>query len=305
MAVLHILNFISSMPRRLSSKDIAEDLRTTKKEFTEGVLPFFETFSEYYSKNGFKSPLALGLVESFNRNFHGDRIRSGKTPIPTMYQCLKNAQKNFDYVVKEQDNLLEQDILQDGLTAKKSILIRAGAQIGMLGRYALDLATVILDAETRALDPNTTQDTKPIAKKQNDIVSMMPGFAGMLEVYGMDPQEFKKNLMDLPDVVLNSQTAAALAGVYREEKLDPLSSAQVARFDSNPIYRLRLFAAEWQANRYKAYKDKKKMLELRLLNLQQVQEKTPNPAIESQIAYLQNRIDGYEAKMKRMEESVE
>lgn len=305
MATLHILDFISSLPRRLSSSDVAEDLRTTKKELAEGVLPFFENFGEFFTKNQLRSKFSLNLMTSFNSNYSGEKARLGKTPIPSIALALKNVSKNLDFVMKEQANLLEQDILQDGLTAKKSILLRAGAQISSLAKYAQDFATYILDKETREANPETLADCKMTPYKENLVIRLMPAFASLLSAYGKEPSAFKKDLENVPDVVVNSQTAAALAGVYREVKLDPFSVSQVAQFDSNPIYHLRLFFAEWQANRYKAYKDKKKMLELRLLNLQQIQENTPKPALEKEIIYLQDRVDGYEAKMKRMEESVE
>jgi hypothetical protein len=62
--------------------------------------------------------------------------------------------------------------------------------------------------------------------------------------------------------------------------------------------------AEWQANRYKAARDTKRLLELRLLNMQMQQQKTPDAALEKDIEYTTNRIKNLDFKIKDMEERV-
>jgi hypothetical protein len=47
--------------------------------------------------------------------------------------------------------------------------------------------------------------------------------------------------------------------------------------------------------------NKKRLLELRLLNLKSLQDDSPDPSIEKEIVYLQNRIEGIEYKMHQME----
>jgi hypothetical protein len=66
-----------------------------------------------------------------------------------------------------------------------------------------------------------------------------------------------------------------------------------------------MVVAEWQSNRYKANKDKKKTLELRLLHLKLQNEGKDDPKIEKEINYIQGRVDKIERYLKDVEESLE
>jgi hypothetical protein len=111
-------------------------------------------------------------------------------------------------------------------------------------------------------------------------------------------------LDNLPEVILNPKTAQSLMAVYGEAKLNPFAGQLTKGFQGWPIYYARLAVAEWQTRRYKANQDRVKMLELRRLDLELQQKQDPNPKVQQEIGYLNNRIESLRYDMKKMEESV-
>jgi hypothetical protein len=92
---------------------------------------------------------------------------------------------------------------------------------------------------------------------------------------------------------------ASLVGVN-----DPMESAGLSGFVGSAIYAIRLPIAQWQNDRYEAAKSKKQQLELRLLYLQMQSKQKHDPAIEKEIAVVQDRIDGLEYKLRKTEEDL-
>jgi hypothetical protein len=75
-------------------------------------------------------------------------------------------------------------------------------------------------------------------------------------------------------------------------------------FEMNPIYHFRLMIAEWQANRYKSYKEKKKLLEVKLLRLRLLREGKRDPKLDKEIDYIESLVGKLEYSMSKMEEDV-
>lgn len=304
MSALNILNFINSLRPRMARDDVLEDLNSTDQELLHAVLPSLEQASGFFKSykpvsEGFKT-----LVQTFYRNV-GNGSRQRGSLIEDLEDRMKEVKKNLQFVIKSQEELLEKDIISEGLTAKKAVLLQAGENLSFVTRYTLDLLTYLYQEEAKDLSEGQVAETDMPPNKVKLVMGSMPNYARLLGKYSMPHAKFVEALDKMPDVAINNATAAALAAVYQEDKLNPFSTSFVQNFDGNPIYRLRLMVAEWQANRYKVAKDKKKMLELRLLNLKLLQEKNPSPQLENEISYIQNRIEGLEAKMHRMEESVQ
>ena len=69
----------------------------------------------------------------------------------------------------------------------------------------------------------------------------------------------------------------------------------------NPIYHIGMRIAEWQAKRYKSAKEELSLLQLRKLNLERVSAGKPDAKIQSEIKYLEARIQGLNFDIDEME----
>ena len=297
---MRILDFIRSILPRLHKDQILEDLRITSGELDKCVRPAYEDAAKYFKSGKLKSSESAEVSTAFYRNYKGSHVNK-QNMILEIESKLGNVIKNLAFVTEQNEDLLERDVLRDGLTAKKAILVRSAEQLSFIARYSIDLLNHVYMCETKTLDGAVT-NLVPIQLAA--LIANVPNFAAIFSVFAKEPEKFKADFDTMPDVVLNEKTYASLSSVYDADKLDPLQTLLIAGFEGNPIYHLRLVVAEWQAERYKLNKDKKRMLELRLLNLKMIAEKNPDPKIEQEIEYIQNRIESLEFKMKKMEDSV-
>lgn len=296
---MRLSDFISSILPRLRKDEVLEDLRITAGELANVVTPAYVDANKYFKSSKFESPEAQEAIKTFYRNYKADR--TNKNIVVEIHDRLPNLLKNLQFVSEQNDDLLERDILKDGLTAKKAILLRAAEQLSFISRYSIDLLNYLLVVETLKKGGHAERAAPIIEKK---LIDNVVNFGRLLAVYGKDPEDFVEVFDTLPEVVVNEKTYAALAAAYSADKLDPMETLLMSGFEANPIYHIRLIVAEWQADRYKVYKDKKRMLELRLLQLKMMDDKNPDPKIEREIEYVQNRIEGIEFKMAKMEKSV-
>ena len=296
---MRILDFVRSILPRLRKDQILEDLRITAGELEKSVVPAFDDAAKYFKSEKIKDKEATDAAAVFYRNYKGSRIN--KHVVLELQEKMDNVVKNLAFVADQNDDLLERDVLKDGLTAKKAILVRSAEQLSFIARFSMDFLNYIYMCETKASD-GAVHDLVPaqLTALKNNI----PNFAAIFGLFAQEPTKFQAAFDSMPDVIVNDKTYASLAAVYADDKLDPLQVLLVQGFQGNPIYHLRLIVAEWQADRYKLMKDKKRMLELRLLNLKMLNEKNPDPKVEQEITYIQNRVETMEYKMKKMEDSV-
>lgn len=298
---MKILDFIKSLLPRLDKSTILEDIRITKTELEKNVYPSYESAAVHFKTNKLTSDISAGLGNVFYRNY--DLSKSGKQPnfISEVATRIKAVSENLLLVEEQFEDLVEQDIINTGLTARKAVLIRAADHISFLSNYAIDLLNYVYILESISHGGNSDTLALPpaIVAKINANLSM---FAKLLSIYGEDPKTFKERIGSMPDVVVNDKTASALAAVYREDKLDPFSTGLVSNFEGSPIYHIRLMIAQRQMTRYKANKDKKRMLELRLLNLKALLEQKSNPQLEHEIEYIQSRIEKLEYELAKEED---
>ncbi len=300
---MFLLDFIKSLIPALSKSEVLEDVRVTESELETTVIPAANQAAENIKIIKLNSQDNKNLINVFFRNYSlssssKNILEEIANKLPVVLQNLKESESLFD---KEAGK----DIIASGVTNRKAILLRAIEQISFISRFTLDLISVLYYNECKNNESVENTDEISLPKVTIDRVTKnLAVYATLLSVYGDKKFTIEKRLTDLPDVVLNDSTASAVLSVYGDNKLDPIGTPLVLGFENNPIYHVRLVIAEWQANRYKSMRDKKKMLELRLMHLKLLDDKKSDPKLEKEISYIQSRIDSIEYSMAKMEKDV-
>ncbi len=300
---MFLLDFIKSLIPALSKSEVLEDVRVTESELETTVIPAANQAAENIKVIKLNSQDNKNLINVFFRNYSlssssKNILEEIANKLPVVLQNLKESESLFD---KEAGK----DIIASGVTNRKAILLRAIEQISFISRFTLDLISVLYYNECKNNESVENTDEISLPKVTIDRVTKnLAVYATLLSVYGDKKFTIEKRLTDLPDVVLNDSTASAVLSVYGDNKLDPIGTPLVLGFENNPIYHVRLVIAEWQANRYKSMRDKKKMLELRLMHLKLLDDKKSDPKLEKEISYIQSRIDSIEYSMAKMEKDV-
>lgn len=302
---MKILSFVKSMLPHLTKNQVLDDLRNTAQELDEIAKPSFKAAADFFRTAKFKSDEVNKAQTLFYSKFDRHGASKQSSFVGEIQMRLQHLRENVDYIEDQIEAIFERDIFAEGLTAKKALLMRAAEHMSFISRMSLDVLNYIYTQEARAVgvDIETTVELSPAEIKHVEL--NMATFSSLLSDYGIPNKDFVKMFVSIPEIMVNSKSAAQVSQVFKETDLDPFQSHYAPGFIGNPIYHLRLIISEWQAARYRANKDKKRMLELRLLHLELLNEKKADPKIEQEMEYTRNRVIKIERYLREVEESVE
>lgn len=296
---MKLLSYVKSLFPRLQRDDVLEDIRITREELTSSVIPAYQAAAAFFKTSKFKSAAAKSMQNTFNRNFILKGAKRQDSLVSDIAFNFTNVLENLNHVEKQIDSLFSRDIIKDGLTARKALLLRAADHINFIARYSVDLLNLIYIVEAEARATELESEFGMSNKLRENVEKNIFIFARIYSTYAVDPKEFVDLLGAMPEVVVNHQTEEAVINMYKEHQVDPLSIQLADGFQGNPIYHIGLILSEYQANRIKAQQDKKKQLELQLLHLRMLDQDEPSPDLEKQIQYLQKRIEDLEDKLRK------
>ena len=302
---MKLLKFITAMIPRLEKNKVVEDLRITADELDKTCAPSFRAAAEFFKTSKLKSDANKDLSDIFYRNF--DQQGSGKLSsfVADIDRRMPHIRDNVQYIQTVVEDLLERDVIAEGLTAKKALILRAAESLSFISRFSTDLLNFVYVNEAIEINAEIEENMRLSPAAIKHVQMRIDKFANLISSYGIPNKDFSKLLATVPEIIINSKTANSIKGVYKDQDIDPMEQYHTSGFTSNPIYHLRLVVAEWQANRFKANKEKKQILELRLLHLKLLQNKKNDPKLENEINYIQSRIDGIDKYLLEVEQDLE
>lgn len=301
---MSIFNFVEKLLPRIERSTVQEDLRTTEKECINVAMPAWDAAATHFKINKLASDDALGMSQQFYRSF--DMRRAAKSPnfIMDIARRTDAFHKNVVVLQGRIDELVERDIITDGLTMKNAFAIRAASNMSLVSRYLLALLNYIYTVEAEKHDVHLDPALEISKAELKYVENNFERFVKLYSEYTMPSDEFNTLLGSLPEVYINEKTKSAVTSMYGTNKMDPFEQYGVSGFVGNPIYRIRLKIAQWQNDRYESARAKKQQLELRLLYLQMQKDGNQDPTVANEIERLQGRIEGYDRYLREVEESI-
>jgi hypothetical protein len=299
---MYILDFIKNLLPHIDKNNIIEDTRITIAELENIVIPSYKVATEAFKTTKINSSTNKTRTDVFYRNIDLQGYPKQDNLVAEIYRRLPLIKDNLTYLLTLAEELFERDIINEGLSAKKAIILRAIASMSFISRYSIDLLNVIYVDEELKAGSSDDIGLSPAVIKHLETKYVI--YIKALSDYGITNKVFVKLFVTIPEIVISSKNSNAISGLYKEKEVDPFASAYSSNFVGSPIFSLRLLVTEWQAGRYKTSKDKKKLLELRLLHLQMKQDNSDDPKLEQEILYLQSRIDKLSRRLHEIEDSV-
>ena len=172
-------------------------------------------------------------------------------------------------------------------------------------KFALDMASFFYVVEAENGDIDLNKEYKLNKKQKEFITKNIWIFARMLALYGENHDVFKDRLEDITEVMLPKEEVDNVVDIYNAEKIDMFNNLP-NEFIGSPIYSVRLIFAQWEADRYRELKDKKKLLELRYLHMKLLKEQGQSDVnMEKEIEHLQRRITDIDYKLSKIEADIE
>ena len=304
---MNIVGFVKSLMPSLNKSEVEADIEVSL-DTLDVIQGTWKGIEDIMKVNNFTSPKAKAVIKEFYKEFKKNKVKtklSAMNNIGTDHVLLfGNVKLNGDYVYNRVAEVMNDTIVSSSISAYKANLLRAGAHLYFITRYALDLANYLFTAEVEAGGTEVDDDFLLNKKQQEFVEKNMWIYARLLSVYGDEHAVFKTHIEEIGDIVVNRDTANTVIDTYKASQVE-LAVAVPDNFIGSPFYGIRMVFAQWEADRYKNIKDKKRLLELRCLHLKALKEQgTSDVAIEKEINYLQKTITSMDYKLAKIERSV-
>jgi hypothetical protein len=288
------------------------DLESDFEISLESISTIQETYSNIEQINKvakFKSKVVKDLIKEFYKELghvkNKTRLAPGENIALDTVNLFKNVKINGDWIGKEISDAVNDVVVSGALTAYKANLLRSVAHYFFLTRFAMDLANFFYVEEAEESGMELGKDYKLNNKQKEFIVKNMWVYARMMAVYGQDHDDFKGKLEGIDEITLPKEQIDEVMDIYTASKVDMFDNLP-NNFIGSPIYSIRMVFAQWESQRYKNLKDKKKLLELRFLHLKLVKEQGQSDVnMEKEIEYLQRRITDVDFELSKIEKDLE
>lgn len=303
----NIFNFIRTLMPSLSKSDIEADLDATIDSFPF-VISVYTQMQEVQEVTKFKSKVVNELINEFYKELQRSGMKkppSGKHFAKDMVAMLTQVQSNAGVIQKGIMEATNEVIVTHAMTALRANSIRAAGHLYFMTRYAVDLANMFYIEEVEASGAEMRDEAMLNKKQRAFITENVWIFARLMGVYAEAGDSLSERMGELTGAVLPRESSDEVLAAYGHDKVDIFSTLP-NNFIGSPIYSVRLVFAQWEADRYIHLKDKKRLLELRVLHLRLLKEEGQfSPAMEKELGHLQRRVTDIDFKIAKIEEDVE
>jgi hypothetical protein len=287
--------YLASLLPTLRKDQILDDCRNTRVELRETTLPAYEVAVPLLGKWKWKSEEMKAHAATFTRLVKGGNI------IAVIEAGLKETVATLalaeTYVMKSYN----EEVVSVALTYKKANVlqfIEAVAFVSKFARKFINYAFVYEtasyeDGETVIKDALTPYEIKWI---DDNFVSFCTAFSAVAQAV----KTVEDAIESVPEITVKTSNQGALKETLGEKRLDPFKLGFISA-KMNPFYHVGKWMAEGQVDRYNAAKEELRLVQLRKLNLEKLNERKPDAALQNEIQYSENRVQGLNAKIAKME----
>lgn len=297
---MSIEKFVKTLLPSIDRSTILEDANATLDELNEHSIPPYLSTMEaklFTSDSNFQSDWMYRRQKEFSARFRNSRF----SVIEAIAATLPNVAKRMEFVVSALEKELPHDLAREGISYPKAALIQISELAMFVSRYSRRFLLLCYAVEIPEMSKEISRD-KPFSRIElKQIEEQFQSFLSALEIFQRDDASFVKAIDSIPDMLVDLENID-LAHVVANGSgnLNPLSLGFISHV-WNPIYHIRIGAANWQNSRYLAAKEERKAIEYRLAQLRTLTEGEHNAALEKVIENTERRVMDLNAKIASME----
>jgi hypothetical protein len=298
---MKILDYIASLVPNFDKQRILNNVAALQTELGSTTLKSYEEAGNLFKAKKLKSSWNNEFDKNFHATIHGDRNENFVLAIANI---LKTVPAKLGFLESLIASDFSKDVTRDALTYKKATVLKYLELVQFVQDYGNRLLIKVMALETDANDPgdksNPSLDNAPMAIR-NWMAKNERAFLDALAVLSMPLAEVKEKIESIPDINAVPENAGIVSETVGGHRIDPLGLGFIVTTWMNPIFHVRMAFAEWQVERYKAKQEEKKMLEFRLLALQESYEKKKDPKLQQVIEYTDGRLQSLNRKLSEIE----
>lgn len=286
-AVKKLKDFVFS--HTMKKSNILGEVANIKSSLENEVIPSFEKSVEYFKTTTVTSDINV----LFNNVADHLQINASKGPVGVMSELNKFAAelvKGCIELEKIVDSDLPDYITDKDMTAKSAGILGTVSNFTTMTMFLIDLNLYLLY--------RTKNEDMYYVKKTNSIKNLIPIFGDMYKKYRNNISNVMKETKNLSDTEIGDVSTFTMSASKRDKQFN----LPINNFIGNPIYYFRMWMVELDLKQYEYLKDKKKLIELKLLDMKMQDNGEPSPKIQKQIEYYEDKLAGIEYKLNKLKE---
>lgn len=303
---LNLIGFVKSLLPSFQKSDVETDMEISL-EHIPVIIENYSSLGVVIKDAPIQNKQSKDLLKTIYKDLDKAKVKLSRNNNigQDMVTLMSNAKVNGDLILKEISDSINDTIMSQALTAYKINLLRCVPHYYFMTRYALDLLNFLYIKEIEHAKLETGKGYAINKKQEEFLVKNAWMFSRLISLYGSDPDHFKKQSESLSNVTVPKDAVEEVVQQFSSDKLDIFNNLPNG-FIGSPIYSIRLVFAQWEADRYRSLKNKRKLLELRLLHLKlQKEQGISDSNIESEIIYLQQTVTDMDFKLTKIEAELE
>lgn len=292
---MNFFNFLKSLFPTFKRDELLDSVIAIRKSVQEHSVQAYRSADQVWGNTPFVSKEAKALEKAYRSDVG---LPGKQSMITSISAAMDNTLKVLDLVVQKGKAIYSDNEASMGLTFQKATILRIVTVADFANKYSLDLLNYIYTVEAQATKGG--EGIESLAKAEVDmLISQFPDFCVAINVLKTDMSSLEKALNELPDAVVSEMTERTFVATLGSKKLDPF---QVRNFSvrKNPFYVFGMMIAERQEKKYKAKKETVELLQLRLLHLQKLRDKTQDASLDKEINYYQGRVTSLNHELEKL-----
>jgi hypothetical protein len=285
-----ILRFINTMGSVTKKEQVLKNTDVIFTGIQNEIIPLLKEIIDKDPKIINENLFLKNIV-----NMSKDNYKDNYDFINELVKFFENVIKHEKEINKIIDESLSEIITDKTATAKDLAILKVISDIGSMSLYIADLMYYCL-----LLNDETNYPKIKIKQiKENGIV-----FTSLFNVYKNNLNDIIKKLPRVSSELINDKADANVSMLSKLLHATglvvdlPVSNG----FSNNPIYHIRMYLVDREIKKYEALKEKRKLIELKLLELKLEENGDSNPKLKKQIEYYEDKLSGIEYDIKEIEE---
>lgn len=295
---MRIDKFLNSLLPSFKKDNLREEISSVQTELNELTLPVYETAYITLAKVKFTSKETANFQKMWERVVKpapaGNYIVGTRSVLLTMSENISTIERLIE------KNFVN-DVFKDAMSYLRANLIQYLELMGFVVKYARKLLHFTLYELTAEEDKKAGLVSNPLTKADMTyLVEKQLDFLQAINSMNVKKSDLESKFRNIPDVNATIDNVDTMEATVGKERLDPFKVGFIPTA-VNPFFFFGKKIAEYQVSRYNVAVEEKKALELRLLNMKQIQEGKQDPKLQQAIEYSEDRLVKLNYRLREME----
>lgn len=287
-----IRKLLQDMKHTVKKSDIMEQLNNTVLALNNEVLP---TVNELLTLVSEKNLSMETLPELSNLNRETFKSKDIKSFVNNIVISIKNLNTISADLISLADKEIPDLLGKDVVTVKQAYLLNVITNITNFTLYTPDIVLYIINLIDNKVN------NKPLSFVKFKLIEIRTD----LNRYGNLLVMFKDSKTIVPEINKLSKDRVLVDskdnGTFNMLSFSK-SKLPLVGFIGNPIYHIRMWFVDAEINKYELLKEKKKLTELKILELKARQNNEVDPKLQKAVEYQEEKLAKIEYQIRKTEE---